>query len=191
MQSSLAGNRQGAGLPERIATRIHLLLESYARPRSGRAIPGSACGRSRPPPSTALPALRRRCAARSISSLIAASFPRRCCEIRNASCKWPIPGSFYRVLTVEEYEQRLVEFLGKERHGVPRRGRPGAFSPAPIAAHRAARRARRGHAVRRHRRAFQSRRRHSRPGLSPRSARSSWRATASRACRMARPAASP
>ena len=64
MQSSLAGIRQEAGLPERVATRIHLLLASVPDPEAAaRYLEAPAAGialRLRPHRQLAgSPALRR------------------------------------------------------------------------------------------------------------------------------------
>jgi glutamate-ammonia-ligase adenylyltransferase len=118
MQSSLAGNRQGAGLPERVATRIHLLLESTPDPEAAarylealRQESPTAFDRIASSPAALRCAVNLFSYSRFLSEAVMRN-PERILQVANS-------GSFYRVLTVEEYEQRLVEFLGKERHGVP------------------------------------------------------------------------
>jgi glutamine synthetase adenylyltransferase len=107
--------------------------------------------------------------------------PERILQVANS-------GSFYRVLTVEEYEERLYDFLGATRAAF--RGRVGALPAAPVAAHRAARRAGRGHA-RRVTEELSSLADAILMWPTAASATISWRATASRAWPMAAPAGSP
>jgi glutamate-ammonia-ligase adenylyltransferase len=118
MQGSLDVIRLGAGLPERIATRIQLLLASVPDPDTAlrfleRLRQGSPSAFDRICSSPA--ALRCAVSLFSYSSFLSAAVlqnPERILQVANS-------GSFYRVLTVEEYEERLFDFLGADNHGVP------------------------------------------------------------------------
>ena len=118
MQSSLDVIRLGAGLPERIAARLQLLLASAANPQAAARMLERL--RSEAPPAferiASSPAALR-CAVNLFSyshflSEAVLKNPERILQVSNS-------GSFYRVLSAEEYETRLVEFLGKDREGVP------------------------------------------------------------------------
>ncbi|HEY1341951.1 MAG TPA: glutamine-synthetase adenylyltransferase [Bryobacteraceae bacterium] len=118
MQGSLDAIRLGAGLPERIATRIQLLLSSSPDPETAarylerlRQDSASAFDRIASSPG----ALRCAIALFSYSRFLsdaALKNPERILQVSNS-------GSFYRVLTPEEYEERLFEFLGKDNQGTP------------------------------------------------------------------------
>ncbi|MBZ5626461.1 MAG: glutamine-synthetase adenylyltransferase [Acidobacteriia bacterium] len=118
MQISLDAIRWGAVLPERIATRIQLLLGSvpdvptatHFLERLRLESPG---GFDRVCSSPA--ALRSAVNLFSYSTFLSEAVlrhPERLLQVANS-------GSFYRALTPEEYEQRLLEFLGKDQQGVP------------------------------------------------------------------------
>ena len=104
-----------SALPERIATRIGQLIESVpdaaaAPPLPGVPAPGRARGLRADRAIAGGAALRgRRC------SPTAASSPNRCCGIRSGCCLWRTPGTFYRVLSVEDYRERLLRFAGRGR----------------------------------------------------------------------------
>jgi glutamate-ammonia-ligase adenylyltransferase len=118
MPSSLDVVRPSAGIPERIATRIRLLLASVpdadvARRRLEqlRLESPSAFGRI-----TSSPAALR-CAVNlfSYSSFLSEKVlrnPERILQVSNS-------GSFYRVLSRDEYDERLCDFLSPEHPGVP------------------------------------------------------------------------
>jgi len=118
MQSSLDAIRLGEGLPERIASRLQLLLGAVPDPAAAthfvdRLRHESPSGFERICSSPA--ALR--CAANlfSYSTFLSEAVihnPERLLHVANS-------GSFYRSLTVEDYEQRLFEFLGKESEVLP------------------------------------------------------------------------
>jgi glutamate-ammonia-ligase adenylyltransferase len=118
MQSSLAGIRQGAGLPERVARRIHILLASTADPESAarylerlRQESASAFDRIVSSPAALRCAVNLFSYSRFLSEAVMRN-PERILQVANS-------GSFYRVLSVEEYTGRLGEYLGRERRGVP------------------------------------------------------------------------
>ena len=119
MERSLGVIRLAAGLPERLARRIQLLLASVPDPRSRPAIAWNASCTKPPPPSTASPVPPRPCAAQSTFFPTAVSFPTRCSRIPSASCRFPTPAVFTAQLSAEEYEERLFDFLGKERRDMP------------------------------------------------------------------------
>src|SRR5579871_3678659 len=118
MQSSIDVLRLGEGLPERIASRLQLLLGSVPDPRSAthfveRLRHESPSGFNRICNSPA--ALRCATNLFSYSTFLSEAVirnPERLLHVANS-------GSFYRALTVEEYEQRLFDFLGENTHGVP------------------------------------------------------------------------
>src|ERR1700683_4293193 len=118
MQSSLDAIRLGTGLPERIVARIPLLLaaapdgETSARylERLRHEAP-SAFDRITSSPAS----LRCAVTVFSYSSFLADGVlrnPWRIVQVENS-------GSFYRVLTAEDYELRLFDFLGKDHRGAP------------------------------------------------------------------------
>src|SRR5258705_2467617 len=117
MQGSVDAIRLAAGLPERIATRIQLLLGSAPDPeRSARFLERlrheapSAFDRIASSPG----ALRCAVALASYSRFLSDGVlqnPERILQVSNS-------GSLYRVLTKEDYEERLREFL-KDTAGVP------------------------------------------------------------------------
>ena len=117
MESSLVA-RLGAGLPERIARRIQLLLASVPHPEAverylERLLQEAPSAFDRITTSAA--ALR--CAvnvfaySRFLSDAVLKN-PERILEVSSS-------GSFYRALSVEGYEERLFDFLGKERRDMP------------------------------------------------------------------------
>ncbi len=118
MQSTIDVIRLGEGLPERISARLQLLLGSVPDPRTAthfvkRLRQESPTGFERICSSPA----SLRCAANlfSYSTFLSEAVirnPERLLQVANS-------GSFYRALTVEDYEQRLFEFLGKDAPGVP------------------------------------------------------------------------
>jgi len=118
MQSSLDAIRLGAGLPERISTRIQLLLSSAPEPETSirylerlRAESASAFDRVASSPAALRCAIATFSYSRFLSDAVLRS-PERILQVANS-------GSFYRVLTVEDYELRLLDFLGKEHRGAP------------------------------------------------------------------------
>jgi len=118
MQSSPDVIRLGAGLPERVATRIQLLLAAAPNPEAAarflerlRHESPSAFERIASSPA----ALRCAVSLFSYSSFLSESVlqnPQRILQVANS-------GSFYRVLAADEYRERLLEFLGKDAQGVP------------------------------------------------------------------------
>ena len=114
MQSSLAGDRESEGLPERVATRIHLLLESTPDAESAarylerlRQESSSGFHRIASSPAALRCAVNLFAYSRFLSDAVMRN-PERILQVANS-------GSFYRVLTREEFGQRLVEFLGRDR----------------------------------------------------------------------------
>ena len=118
MQISEYGIRLAAGLPERIAVRIQLLLASA--PDSEAALHFLECLRQQ-----SASAFERICcspaALRCAVSLFSHSKflseavlqnPERILQVASS-------GDLYRVLTAEEYEMRLFNFLGAGRQAVP------------------------------------------------------------------------
>ena len=117
MDSSVALTRLEAALPERTATRIQLLLAGRPTP-IGPSFIWTGCARNRPRPSAdrqfaGRAALRRRSVLHSkfLSDAVMRN-PERILQVSSS-------GSFYRVLTAEEYAERLFEFLGKDRWASP------------------------------------------------------------------------
>jgi glutamine synthetase adenylyltransferase len=110
--------RLRVGMPERIAARIQMLLASVPDPDTSirclerlRHDAPSAFERI-----TSSPAALR-CAVNifSYSHFLTESVlqnPERILQVANS-------GSLYRVLAVEEYEERLFDFLGPDQRGVP------------------------------------------------------------------------
>jgi glutamate-ammonia-ligase adenylyltransferase len=106
------------GVPERVAARIQLLLASVPDPETATRYlerlqqeAPSAFDRV-----TSSPAALR-CAVNlfSYSAFLSDAVlknPERILQVANS-------GNFYRVLTVEEYEERLFDFLGKDHTGIP------------------------------------------------------------------------
>jgi len=113
-----AVHRLGNGLPERIAARIQLLLASVPDPDGSlrylerlRQTSPSAFDRISSSPA----ALRCAVTLFSYSHFLSDSVvqnPERILQVSNS-------GSLYRVLSDEEYVERLFDFLGTDRHGVP------------------------------------------------------------------------
>jgi len=118
MPPSLDGSRRESAVPERVATRIHLLLESTPDPESAarylehlRQESPSAFDRIASSPAALRCAVNLFSYSRFLSEAVA-RHPERLLQVANS-------GSFYRVLSAEEYGLRLVEFLGKDRRGIP------------------------------------------------------------------------
>jgi glutamate-ammonia-ligase adenylyltransferase len=118
MQTSLDVIRLGGGLPERIAARIQLLLGSVPDPRAAthflerlRYESPSGFDRISSSPAALRYAINLFSYSTFLSEAVLAS-PELLLQVANS-------GSFYRALTVEDYEQRLFEFLGKDAEGVP------------------------------------------------------------------------
>jgi len=113
-----AAIRLGATLPERIAARIQLILATVPDPDTAlryleRLRQDSPAAFDRIASSPA--ALRCAIGVFSYSRFLSESVlqnPERILQVSNS-------GSLYRVLTAEEYEERLFDFLGKEYTGVP------------------------------------------------------------------------
>jgi len=118
MSSSLDAIRPGAGPPERIAERIHASLAAVPDPAAaGRYL--DRLRLEKPPAFDRIVSSEAalQCAVHLFSysrflSEAALQRPESVLEIANS-------GSFYRVLTVEDFQQRLFEFLGAEHRGVP------------------------------------------------------------------------
>jgi glutamate-ammonia-ligase adenylyltransferase len=118
MSSSLDAIRPGSGLPDRIAERIQASLASIPDPQTA----GLYLDRLRLETPAAFERIANsaaalQCAVHLFSysrflSDAALQRPEGILEIANS-------GSFYRVLTVDEYEERLFDFLGKDHLGVP------------------------------------------------------------------------
>lgn len=118
MPSSLDRTRQKAGLPERVAARIHLLLASTPDGEAAaqylerlRQESPSAFDRVASSPAALRCAVNLFSYSRFLASAVMQN-PELILQVANS-------GSFYRVLSMEEYGARLAEYLGKERRGVP------------------------------------------------------------------------
>jgi glutamate-ammonia-ligase adenylyltransferase len=118
MKSSLDVVRPGAGIPERIAKRMRLLLASVpdadAAKRSLERLrleSPSAFGRIISSPAALRCALNLFSYSRFLSATVLKN-PERILQVSSS-------GSFYRVLSAEEYEERLWEFLSPEHPGTP------------------------------------------------------------------------
>ena len=117
MDSSLVV-RLAAGLPERIARRIQLLLASVPDPPAverylERLLHESPSAFDRITSSAA--ALRCAVNVFSYSRFLSDAVLKKPERILEVSAS----GSFYRALSVEGYEERLYDFLGKERRDMP------------------------------------------------------------------------
>src|ERR1035437_2829212 len=132
MPSSLEGAvaiRLGAALPERIATRTKRLLVAAPDPDAAmrylerlRLEQPSAFDRICNSSAALQWAVSLFCYSSFLSEAVLKN-PERLLEVASS-------GSFYRVHTVDEYEERLFEFLGAEYLGVPSsRGRRGPADP--------------------------------------------------------------
>src|SRR5579872_1267233 len=106
------------GVPERIAARIQLLLRSVPDPETaGRYLERlrheapSAFDRIASSPAALRCAVNVFSYSHFLSDAVLRN-PERVLQVANS-------GSFYRVLTVEEYEERLHDFLGKDHEGIP------------------------------------------------------------------------
>src|ERR1019366_4688786 len=118
MESAPDVLRLGAGLPERVAARIQMLLAAAPNPPAAarllerlRQDSPSAFDRIASSPA----ALRCTVNLFSYSQFLSETVlrnPERILRVANS-------GSFYRVLSAEEYAQRLTEFLGKDTAGAP------------------------------------------------------------------------
>ncbi|MBZ5728067.1 MAG: glutamine-synthetase adenylyltransferase [Acidobacteriia bacterium] len=109
MESSLDATRLGAGLPERIAGRIQLLLASVPDPETAarylerlRQDSPAVFERIASSPAALRSAVTLFSYSRFLSEAVLKN-PERILQVANS-------GSFYRVLTVEEYRERLVDF---------------------------------------------------------------------------------
>src|ERR1039458_221613 len=130
METSLDVLRLGAGLPERVAARIHMLLAATPNPQAAarllerlRQDSPSAFDRIASSPAALRSAVNLFSYSQFLSETVLQN-PERILRVANS-------GSFYRVLSAEEYAQRLVESLGKDRAGVPRwRSGRTAVSPS-------------------------------------------------------------
>ena len=118
MESSLDAIRPNAALPERIATRIQLLLASLPNPEAAvrllervRQDSPSAFERIVSSPAALRCALNLFSYSHFLSEAVLKN-PERILQVSNS-------GSFYRVLSLEEYEERLFDFLGKDHQAVP------------------------------------------------------------------------
>ncbi|HMC60975.1 MAG TPA: hypothetical protein VKJ01_17425, partial [Candidatus Solibacter sp.] len=118
MQTLEYGRRLAAGLPERVVTRIQLLLASVPDPAAAihyleclRQESASAFDRICSSPAALRCAVNLFSFSKFLSEAVRKN-PERILQVANS-------GSLYRVLTVEEYEIRLFEFLGAGRTGAP------------------------------------------------------------------------
>jgi len=118
MPSLLDATRLEAGLPERIAARIRLLLASVPDPDRAllylerlRYESASVFDRVASSPAALRCATNVFSHSQFLSDAVLKN-PERLLQVANS-------GSFYRVLTVEEYEERLFEFLGEDCPGMP------------------------------------------------------------------------
>jgi glutamate-ammonia-ligase adenylyltransferase len=118
MDSSIALTRLEAAIPERIAARIQLLLAGA--PDVDKAVfyldrlreeSPSAFSRIVSSPAALRCAVGVFSHSKFLSDAVMRN-PERILQVSNS-------GSFYRVLTAEEYAERLFEFLGKDAQGVP------------------------------------------------------------------------
>jgi glutamate-ammonia-ligase adenylyltransferase len=118
MDSSIALTRLEAAIPERIAARIQLLLAGA--PDVDKAVfyldrlreeSPSAFSRIVSSPAALRCAVGVFSHSKFLSDAVMRN-PERILQVSNS-------GSFYRVLTAEEYAERLFEFLGKDARGVP------------------------------------------------------------------------
>jgi glutamate-ammonia-ligase adenylyltransferase len=118
MESSLDVIRPGAGLPERVVKRIQLLLASVPDPDAARRYLERLLHES---PSafdritSSLAALRCALSVFSYSRFLSAALLKNPEFILQVSSS----GSLYRVLSTEEYEERLFDFMGKEQKDLP------------------------------------------------------------------------
>jgi glutamate-ammonia-ligase adenylyltransferase len=117
MESSIVV-RLAAGLPERIARRIQLLLASAPDPAAVERYlerllheSPSAFDRIASSPAALRCAVNIFSYSRFLSDAVLQK-PERILEVSNS-------GSFYRALSEEGYEERLFDFLGKERRDMP------------------------------------------------------------------------
>jgi [glutamine synthetase] adenylyltransferase / [glutamine synthetase]-adenylyl-L-tyrosine phosphorylase len=117
MDTSFALMRLGP-LPERIATRIQLLLAGAPDPDAAmlylerlRTEAPSVFDRVGSSPAALRCAINLFAYSKFLSDAVLRN-PERILQVANS-------GSFYRVLTAEEYADRLFEFLGKDHQGVP------------------------------------------------------------------------
>ncbi|MGD0872099.1 MAG: glutamine-synthetase adenylyltransferase [Bryobacteraceae bacterium] len=118
MESSLDVLRLGAGLPERVAARIQMLLAAAPNPQAAarllerlRQDSPSAFDRIASSPAALRCAVNLFSYSQFLSETVLQN-PERILRVANS-------GRFYRVLSAEEYAQRLIEFLGKDPAGAP------------------------------------------------------------------------
>jgi glutamate-ammonia-ligase adenylyltransferase len=118
METSLDVLRLGAGLPERVAARIQMLLAAAPNPPAAvrllerlRQDSPSAFDRIASSPAALRCAVNLFSYSQFLSETVLQN-PERILRVANS-------GSFYRVLPAEEYAQRLRELLGKDRAGAP------------------------------------------------------------------------
>ncbi len=118
MESSLDVLRLGAGLPERVAARIQMLLAAAPNPQAAarllerlRQHAPSAFDRIASSPAALRCAVNIFSYSQFLSEKILQS-PERILRVASS-------GSLYRVLSAEEYAKRLIEFLGNDPAGVP------------------------------------------------------------------------
>jgi glutamate-ammonia-ligase adenylyltransferase len=118
MESSLDVLGLGAGLPERVAARIQMLLAAAPNPPAAarllerlRQDSPSAFDRIASSPAALRSAVNLFSYSQFLSETVLQN-PERILRVANS-------GSFYRVLPAEEYARRLVEFLGKDGAGAP------------------------------------------------------------------------
>ena len=112
------GRRLAAGLPERVVTRIQLLLATVPDPGAAihflerlRQESASAFDRICSSPAALRCAVNLFSYSKFLSEAILKN-PERILQVANS-------GSLYRVLTVEDYEMRLFDFLGHGRKDAP------------------------------------------------------------------------
>jgi [glutamine synthetase] adenylyltransferase / [glutamine synthetase]-adenylyl-L-tyrosine phosphorylase len=118
MHSPIEPMRLNSGLPERILTRIELLLAGAPAPDSValylerlRQESPSVFNRVASSPAALRCAVNLFAYSKFLSEAVMRN-PERILQVANS-------GSFYRALTMDEYLERLAEFLGRERSGAP------------------------------------------------------------------------
>ena len=118
MESSLDVLRLGAGLPERVAARIQMLLAAAPNPQAAarllerlRQDSPSAFDRIASSPAALRCAVNLFSYSQFLSETVVQN-PERILRVASS-------GSFYRVLPAEAYAERLVAFLGRDGTGAP------------------------------------------------------------------------
>jgi len=118
MQSSTEVLRLGAGLPERVAARIQMLLDATPNPPAAarllerlRQDSPSAFERIASAPAALRCAVNLFSYSQFLSETVLRN-PERLLGVANS-------GNFYRVLSADEYAHALLEFLGKDGAGIP------------------------------------------------------------------------